>query len=85
MFDTEDEVTWFSFHNDINGPAIQRQNGSYELYDPNTRFSYYHDEDGMLHTEIPEVSVSVIRPTQGETPPLVSQLLFWVNCCYLHH
>ena len=61
MFDTEDEVVWFSFHNDINGPTTQRQDGSYELYDPNTRFTYYHDADGMLHTEIPEVKVECQR------------------------
>ena len=74
MFDTEDEVMWFSFHNDINGPATQRQDGSYELYDPNTRFTYYHDEDGVLHTEIPEVSVSVVHPAQVESPTLFDHI-----------
>ena len=74
MFDTEDEVMWFSFHNDINGPATQRQDGSYELYDPNTRFTYYHDADGMLHTEIPEVSVSAVRPTQGKTTTVLDHI-----------
>ena len=66
MFDTEDEVTWFSFHNDINGSTTQRQDGSYELYDPNTRFTYYHDEDGMLHTDIPEVKVECQRISKYE-------------------
>ncbi len=74
MFDTEDEVMWFSFHNDINGSATQRQDGSYELYDPNTRFTYYHNADGMLHTEIPEVSVSAVRPTQGETTTVLDHI-----------
>ena len=68
MFDTEDEVMWFSFHNDINGPATQRQDGSYELYDPNTRFTYYHDEDGMLHTDIPEVKVECQRISKHKNP-----------------
>ena len=66
MFDTEDEVMWFSFHNDINGPATQRQDGSYELYDPDTRFSYYHDADGVLHTDIPEVKVERQRISKHE-------------------
>ena len=66
MFDTEDEVMWFSFHNDINGPTTQRQDGSYELYDPNTRFTYYHDADGVLHTDIPEVKVECQRISKYE-------------------
>ena len=74
MFDTEDEVMWFSFHNDINGSATKRQDGSYELYDPNTRFTYYHNADGMLHTEIPEVSVSAVRPTQGKTTTVLDHI-----------
>ena len=68
MFDTEDEVMWFSFHNDINGPTIQRQNGSYELYDQNTRFTYYHDADGVLHTDIPEVKVECQRISKHKDP-----------------
>ena len=68
MFDTEDEVMWFSFHNDINGPTTQRQDGSYELYDPNTRFTYYHDADGMLHTDIPEVKVECQRISKHKDP-----------------
>ena len=68
MFDTEDEVMWFSFHNDINGPTTQRQNGSYELYDQNTRFTYYHDADGVLHTDIPEVKVECQRISKHKDP-----------------
>ncbi len=74
MFDTEDEAVFFMFINDLNARTCHRPDGSLEIYDGNTRFTYYHDLDGMLHTEIPEVSVSAVRPAQVESPTLLDHI-----------
>ena len=58
LFDTEDEAFNFGMYNNVMGRITERADGTFEIYDEDSRTTYYRDEDGLIHTQLPQTEAN---------------------------
>ena len=59
LFDTEDEAFNFGMYNNVTGRITERADGTFEIYDEDSRTTYYHDENSVLCSQLCEIHIGL--------------------------